>query len=110
MSNRAFLDLTPGEFVNKRESGELWQLLDVREPWEIEIASVKDCLAIPMAEVPRRIGELDLKAPIAVLCHSGFRSASIAVWLSENGADTVANISGGIDAWAMTVDKTLSRY
>ncbi len=110
MSNRAFLDMTPHEFVQKRESGELWQLLDVREPWEIEIASVEDSLTIPMAEMPRRIAELDLQAPIAVLCHGGFRSASVAAWLSENGADKVANISGGIDAWAMTVDRTLSRY
>ena len=110
MSNRAFLDLTPGEFVQKRESGELWQLLDVREPWEREIASVDDSVAIRMSEMPLRIDELDLQAPIAVLCHGGVRSASVAAWLSANGAATVANISGGIDAWAMTVDKTLSRY
>ena len=110
MNNRAFLDLTPGEFVEKRDSGELWQLLDVREHWEIEIASVDDSVVIPMSEIPRRIDELDLHAPIAVLCHGGFRSASVAAWLSENGATTVANISGGIDAWAMSVDKTLSRY
>ena len=110
MSNRPFLDLTPAEFVEKRESGELWQLLDVREPWEIEIASIDGCLAIPMAEMPRRINELDLRAPIAVLCHGGFRSASVAAWLSANGAETVANISGGIDAWSLTLDPTIRRY
>ncbi len=104
------MDLTPGQFVEKRKSGELWQLLDVREPWEIEIASVDDCLAIPMAQMPQRVNELDLSAPIAVLCHGGFRSASVAAWLSENGAGMVANISGGIDAWALTLDSTIPRY
>lgn len=110
MQNRPFLDLTPGEFVERRESGELWQLLDVREPWEIQIASVDNCVKIPMREMPARLEELDLQTPIAVLCHGGMRSASVAAWLSANGADTVANIAGGIDAWSVTVDPSISRY
>ena len=110
MQDRPFLDLTPGEFVKRRESGELWQLLDVREPWEIRIASVDDCVRIPMREMPARLDELDFQTPIAVLCHGGVRSASVAAWLAANGAQTVANIAGGIDAWSVTVDPTISRY
>ena len=110
MQKPPLLDLTPGEFVERRESGELWQLLDVREPWETRIASVDECVKIPMREMPTRLDELDLRTPIAVLCHGGVRSASVAAWLSENGAETVANISGGIDAWSVTVDPRISRY
>ena len=110
MQDQPFLDLTPREFVERRATGELWQLLDVREPWELQIASVDDCLKIPMREMPARLGELDFTTPIAVLCHGGVRSASVAAWLAANGAETVANIAGGIDAWSVTVDPTISRY
>lgn len=110
MQQRPFLNLTPAEFVKRRESGELWQLLDVREPWETQIASIDDCVKIPMREMPARLNELDLQTPIAVLCHGGVRSASVAAWLSASGAENVANISGGIDAWSVTVDPTISRY
>lgn len=63
-----------------------------------------------MREMPARLDELDLQTPIAVLCHGGMRSASIAAWLAANGAVTVANIAGGIDAWSVSVDPTISRY
>ncbi len=103
-------DITPGEFVRRRDSGELRTLLDVRETWEIEIARIHRTIDIPMAEIPVRIAELDASQAIAVLCHSGGRSAQVANYLAQTGFDRVANIVGGIDTWSLDVDDSISRY
>jgi rhodanese-related sulfurtransferase len=89
-------------------------ILDVREPWELERASIKplSCTfkAMPMASVPLRLSELDAQTPIAVLCHHGGRSMQVAQFLIHNGFSTVANIAGGINAWASEVDTTVPHY
>lgn len=103
-------NLSPAEFVQKRDAGEVWQLLDVRETWEITTACVPKFIHIPMSEMPARRDELDMKTPIAVLCHSGVRSARVAAYLAATGFTRVANIHGGIDAWAKTIDKGIPRY
>ena len=105
-----FDKLSPEEFIRRRADGELWQLLDVREPWEIEIASVGDSQRIPMGEIPVRYRELDPGTPVAVLCHSGGRSARVADFLSRQGYARVANIEGGIDAWSRDCDPAIPRY
>ena len=103
-------DLTPEEFVARRAENELWQLLDVREPWERDIAHVAGSIDIPMGEVPDRLDEIDRSRPVAVLCHGGVRSARVATWLTQQGLTEVVNIAGGIDAWSITVDDTIARY
>lgn len=103
-------DMTPAEFIRRRDQGEAWQLLDVREAWEIDIARIGQTIDIPMAEIPARIAELDAAQPIAVLCHSGGRSARVASYLAQNGFDRIANIVGGIDAWSVDIDDSVPRY
>jgi rhodanese-related sulfurtransferase len=103
-------DMTPSEFVRRRESGELWALLDVREAWEIDIARIDQTIDIPMAEIPARVAELNASQPVAVFCHSGGRSAQVANFLAQNGFDRVANILGGIDAWSLDIDSSIARY
>ncbi len=103
-------DLSPTELVERRDRGELWQILDVREPWEIEIANIPDTVAIPMEQILTRMDELDPLQPVAVLCHSGGRSAQVAAMLVQSGFTEVANIAGGIDAWSLELDSTLPRY
>lgn len=105
-----FEELTPVEFVKCRRDGEFWQLLDVRETWEIELARVEDALRIPMRNIVERLGELDTERPIAVLCHTGIRSALVAGYLARSGFGRVANIRGGIDAWSVDVDPGIPRY
>lgn len=93
-------------------------VLDVREPWELQTASVKedgfDLLHIPMRDVPARLAELKdahgLTHPIAVLCHHGMRSDHIATLLAENGFTQVVNVAGGIDAWTQQVDPSVPTY
>lgn len=103
-------DISPAEFVAQREADESWQLLDVREPWEIDIASLPQCVAIPLAEILSRHREINADKPVAVICHSGGRSAKVATFLAGQGFSRVANIAGGIDAWAEEVDNSLPRY
>ena len=89
-------------------------LLDVREPWEVQTASVKPqgfpLMTIPMNEVPSRLSELGGYDRIACLCHHGARSQHVAAFLNQRGFADVANVAGGIDAWSRQVDPTVPRY
>ncbi len=89
-------------------------MLDVREPWELATASVTpdgfSLLAIPMSQIPSRIGELDPAQPVACLCHHGARSERVAMFLEQHGFSAVANVAGGIDAWSCEVDARVPRY
>lgn len=103
-------ELSPADLVARMRAGEDWQLLDVREPWELGIVSLADAVAIPMHQVPGRRRELDRDRPLAILCHSGMRSYRVAAWLQQHGFTRVVNVAGGIDAWAAEVDPSLPRY
>lgn len=103
-------DLTPEAFVARRYAGESWQLIDVRERWEHGLANVTYATLMPMSEIHTRVQELEKAVPVAVLCHSGIRSAQVAGWLRQLGFGRVANITGGIDAWSVTVDARIPRY
>lgn len=103
-------ELAPAEFLRRRASGELWQLLDVREPWEIATAALEGTIDIPLGELPARYTELDPARPVAVICHVGGRSARAAGFLASRGFAAVANIAGGTEAWSRDVDPTVPRY
>lgn len=103
-------ELTPAELVERCRRGELWQLVDVREPWEIETASIDTAVHIPLRDLPSRAGELDPAQPVAFLCHGGLRSARAAAFCAARGFARVANVTGGIDAWSVTVDPSIPRY
>jgi rhodanese-related sulfurtransferase len=85
-------------------------LLDVREPWEYALCHIGDCKSIPMGQIPDRIGELDPRAKIVVICHHGVRSQAIAQFLEQAGFIDVANLQGGIDAWARQIDPEMIQY
>jgi rhodanese-related sulfurtransferase len=89
-------------------------LLDVREPWELQTASVQpedvDVVAIPIQEIPARLAEVPADRPIACLCHHGMRSQRVALFLAHQGYTDVANIAGGIDAWSRERDSGVPVY
>jgi rhodanese-related sulfurtransferase len=89
-------------------------VLDVREPWELQTASVRAdgfaLQAIPMGEIPARLAELDPARPVACLCHHGARSMRVAAYLAQGGFAHVVNIAGGIDAWSSELDASVPRY
>ena len=70
-------------------------VLDVREPWEIETASIAGSKNIPMDDIPARFNEeLDPEKHIVVVCHHGVRSMNVTAWLRQQGFD-----KGAIVAW-----------
>lgn len=85
------------------------QLIDVREQWEAQIASLPGSLLIPLGELPGRIGELDRSRPVVTYCHSGVRSAEAARFLTGQGF-TATSLHGGINAWSNMVDPRVPRY
>ena len=87
-----------------------WLLLDVREPWELDIASIHQAVAIPLGALPARCAELPGDRAIAVICHSGMRSARAAAFLRSQGYAEVYNVAGGIDRWSLEVDPAIARY
>jgi rhodanese-related sulfurtransferase len=102
-------EITPTEFVARRDRGESLTLLDVREEWELGVASVPDVVHIPMGEVADRLGELDRSREVVVLCRSGRRSLQVANFLQQNGFQAV-NLAGGILAWSRELDATIPTY
>tara|TARA_B100001115_G_scaffold92705_1_gene68208 strand:+ start:72 stop:380 length:309 start_codon:yes stop_codon:yes gene_type:complete len=84
-------------------------LLDVREPYEIEICNVKGSLFIPMNEIPQNIEQLEKEKRYAVICHSGVRSLYVSNYLNSLGYSAL-NVIGGIERWATDVDKNMKRY
>lgn len=89
-------------------------VLDVREPWEVQLASPRaegfGLLAIPMATIPARLAELAPDQPIACLCHHGARSMRVAMFLAQNGFTDVVNLAGGVDAWSRQKDPSVPTY
>lgn len=105
----AVAEITPTEFVERRSRGESLTLLDVREEWELGVASVPDVIHIPMGEVADRLDELDRSREVVVLCRSGRRSLQVANFLQQNGFQAV-NLAGGILAWSRDLDATIPTY
>lgn len=85
-------------------------LLDVREDDEVELVTLPDSLHIPMNLIPIRQNEIPDDKPIVLYCHHGMRSMQVALYLQEAGFEDLYNLSGGIDAWSLTVDPSLPRY
>jgi rhodanese-related sulfurtransferase len=85
-------------------------LLDVREPWEYELARIEGSTLVPMQAVPARSGELDEAAETVVICHHGARSMQVAMFLERAGFARVYNLAGGVDAWARRVDPSMATY
>lgn len=105
----AVAEITPTEFAARRERGESLTLLDVREDWELGVASVPDVVHIPMGQIADRLGELDRDREVVVLCRSGRRSLQVANFLQQNGFRAV-NLAGGILAWSRELDATIPTY
>jgi sulfur-carrier protein adenylyltransferase/sulfurtransferase len=98
------------ELKQKLDARENFQLLDVREPFENEIASIDSARLIPLAELPDRLNELDRAQLTIVHCHSGQRSAQAVRLLRDAGFENVFNLEGGIAKWSDEIDSDVPQY
>ncbi|HEX5283322.1 MAG TPA: rhodanese-like domain-containing protein [Bryocella sp.] len=105
------LEITVDQLKQQLASPRPPLLLDVREPWEYATAHIPNSTLIPMNEIPARaFNELDEDQPIAVLCHHGARSLSVANWLRQQGFQKAQSVAGGIDLWSCAIDPAIPRY
>ncbi|MFC6646878.1 rhodanese-like domain-containing protein [Granulicella cerasi] len=105
------LEITVDELKAQLASAHPPLVLDVREGWEYETTHIPGSKLMPMQEVPSRaFNELDEDQHIAVLCHHGARSLSVANWLQQQGFSNARSVAGGIDLWAKVIDPKLPRY
>jgi adenylyltransferase/sulfurtransferase len=101
--------MTVKELKRRLDAGQDLQLIDVREPYEYQIAQIGGKL-IPQNDVPQRLGEIDREREVVVHCRSGARSQRIAEFLKQNGYTKVANLAGGILAWSDEIDPRIQKY
>jgi rhodanese-related sulfurtransferase len=85
-------------------------VLDVREPWEVELAGLPGAVSIPMGSITSSLNQLDPDRPTVCLCHHGARSMQVALFLEQQGFSDVSNLTGGIHAWSEQVDATVRTY
>jgi rhodanese-related sulfurtransferase len=107
------LEITPEEVRRRLDSGERFHLIDVREPDEYSLAHIAGCELIPMRTVPGALAKLQSEsqnAPLIIYCHHGVRSLNVVHWLREQGIGACQSMSGGIDAWSLTIDASVPRY
>ncbi|HZS18518.1 MAG TPA: molybdopterin-synthase adenylyltransferase MoeB [Candidatus Udaeobacter sp.] len=103
-------EISPQELKSKMDSGESFELIDVREPFEYEIAHIDRAKLIPLGEIADRVDELKREQPIVIHCHSGMRSAQAVRLLQQHGFTNVYNLEGGIDAWSDQIDPNVPKY
>jgi adenylyltransferase/sulfurtransferase len=85
-------------------------LLDVREPWEHELAHISGARLIPLGELPSRLSDLPGHADIVTYCHKGLRSLRALELLRGAGFGRVRSLAGGIDRWAAEQEPGMTRY
>jgi len=102
-------EITPQEFKNLRDSKLDFQLIDVREPFEVEIVTLGG-EPIPMGEILDNLDRINKNKQVIVYCKSGKRSGTIVQMLEQHGFGNVFNLKGGILAYAEAIDKSLTKY
>lgn len=102
-------EITPSELKKMIDNKEELQLIDVREEYEVEIATIGGEL-IPMAEIMDNLDKISKNKQVVVHCRSGKRSGAVVQTLEKQGFKNVANLKGGILAWADEIDPSLTKY
>ena len=103
-------EITVTELKEWRDSGKDFQLVDVREPNEFEVANLEGEL-IPLSTVSDNADKIAKDKPVVVHCRSGKRSANaIAVLQMDHDFDNLYNLKGGILAWSDEIDPSVPKY
>jgi sulfur-carrier protein adenylyltransferase/sulfurtransferase len=102
-------EITVQELKERLENGKEVTVLDVREPYEYEVANIGARL-IPLGELPERLVELDKDETFAIHCRTGARSANAVRLLQDAGFENVYNVKGGITAWSEEIDPSVPKY
>jgi adenylyltransferase/sulfurtransferase len=102
--------LSPIELRDLLKKSEKIALIDVREPFEFEIARLPNARLIPLGKIATDFNEISREGTAVVICKTGVRSARAIEFLRGHGFDNLLNLEGGMDAWCEQVDPTMVRY
>jgi rhodanese-related sulfurtransferase len=102
-------EISVQELKEKKDKGEDFQLIDVREDFEYEMSNLGGLL-IPLSGILIEANKVDKTKPVVVMCRSGKRSAAAIMQLEQHGFTNLYNLQGGILAWAAEIDPTLNVY
>jgi len=109
MDTPGYENITASGLKGRLDAGDKPVLLDVREPWEFDLARIDGSRLIPMSELGERFTELDPGTETVVICHHGTRSSYVAQALQGAGFEKVLNLEGGLDAYSF-VDESVPPY
>jgi sulfur-carrier protein adenylyltransferase/sulfurtransferase len=103
-------EITPSELSARIARGDDIDLIDVREPYELDIARIPNVRLIPLGTLPEALPTLDHSRETVVICRTGARSGRAVRQLKAAGFRRVWNLAGGIHRWADDVDPSLPKY
>ena len=109
-ADRDVVEITPTMLAERLSRGDDFDLLDVREPHEVQIASIAGARVIPLGTLGVEMGSLSAAREIVVFCRSGVRSAKAVRQLQAAGFSRVSHVAGGILRWSAEVDATVATY
>lgn len=103
-------EITVSELKAMIDAKEDFQLIDVREQHEYDIANL-DGLLIPLGNIPDATEKIDKDKKVVIHCRSGARSAQAVQYLQQKlGIDNLYNLKGGILAWSDQIDPSIPKY
>jgi adenylyltransferase/sulfurtransferase len=105
-----FPGITPAELLQRLEAGEVIDVIDVREIWELAITKLPFARHIRMIEVLSRLPEIPQDRPVVFFCRTGSRSMRTVEMVRLHGYTNVYNLEGGILAWAHDLDPAMPQY
>lgn len=111
-------EISVREVEQKRQQGDVFVWLDVREADEVARVQLDDerIVVAPLSQLAaRQLAALpptvtDRNQEIIVFCHHGMRSAQVTTWLLQQGWTNVTSMAGGVDAWAHEIDSSIGTY
>ena len=98
------------DLKKKLNSNEKLILVDIREPYELDICKIQESIHIPMREIPIQFNQFSKDQKLIIQCRSGVRSARICEFLYNKGFHEVQNLKGGILEWIRLVNPSLKSY
>ena len=102
-------EISVSELKEWQTSGKSFQLIDVREPFEAQVATL-DGELIPLGSIEHQTDKITRNIPVVIHCRSGKRSANAIAKLEALGFDNLHNLKGGILAWSDEIDATIPKY
>ncbi|HVT04839.1 MAG TPA: rhodanese-like domain-containing protein [Thermoanaerobaculia bacterium] len=103
------IEITASELHDEMSAAQPPLLIDVRNPWEHEVARIAGSTLIPLDSLQSRISEIEAGRRLVVYCHHGMRSLTAAQFLQQAGREA-RSLQGGIDHWSRSIDPDVPRY